>query len=280
MQKEAVSDYYILNNKLCSFQDMEIFDRIGKNAIYEVIKIIDSIPLFFESHMDRLRHSAELSGFKIEKKDREIHKEILLLIEKNKCEHINVKLVRAISKSGSDEIFLVYFIHSEYPEKDVYDRGIHTILFEAERPEPNIKTLKGSFRENVKDERKASGAYEALLVDRNGYISEGSRSNVFFLKNGDILTSPAETVLLGVTRQYVVELCNTMGMKVTERSIHKNELSEIEGAFITGTTVDVLPISSAGEIRIPSVLQPRIKKIINKFNEKATQYIDSQKKLL
>lgn len=260
MKKEAVSDYYILNNRLCPVKDMTIFDSIGNNAIYEVIKIIDSIPLFFESHMERLRHSAELSGFKIKTKDKEIYKNILLLVKENKCDHINVKLVRSVSKSGTDEIFLIYFIYSEYPGKDVYEHGIHTILFEAERPDPNIKTLKGSFRENVKDQREASGAYEALLVDKNGYISEGSRSNIFFIKHGEIFTSPAEFVLLGVTRQQVMELCSSMRMRVTERCIHKNELSGIEGAFITGTTVDVLPVSSVGKIQIPSVFQPQIKK--------------------
>lgn len=271
MKKEAISNYYIINGQLFSTKNMEIFDRIKQGAIYEVIKIIDSIPLFFEAHMDRLRHSADLSGVCIKKTDKEILEEISVLVKKNQCNHINVKLVR--SQPDGSESFLIYFISSEYPGKEAYEKGVHTILFTGERTDPNIKTLKGSFRERVQKSREEAGAYEALLMDEKGEITEGSRSNIFFMKKGEIFTPPAGKVLMGVTRQHVIKICENLGIKVTEKPLCKAELADIDGAFITGTTVDVLPICSIGEQKIPSVSQPLIQNIINEFKKEIRHYI-------
>ncbi|MGE0085938.1 MAG: aminotransferase class IV [Desulfococcaceae bacterium] len=276
MKHEAVGDFYFVRHELCSAEDTEIFDRIKPGAVYEVIKLIDGIPLFFEAHMERLRSSAALAGERMEKDDSEILDEIRTLVKKNRKDHINVKLIRFRENDG--EQFLTYFIRSEYPGPDVYAKGIRTVLYGGEREMPNIKTLKDSFRSRVQGITEKTGAYEALLVDQNGYITEGSRSNIFFLRQEEIFTPPAGTVLLGVTRQHVVKICKTLGHNFSEHPLHTSELGKIDGAFITGTTVDVLPVSHVDDIFLPSVSHPLIRMIIEKFGKEIREYTRQRKK--
>jgi branched-chain amino acid aminotransferase len=237
-----------------------------------VIKVVEGVPLFFEEHMERMKRSADLLGVRIQKAEKEILEEISMLVQNNRCQNINVKLVWA--QMGEESVFLTYFIRSEYPGQEAYTQGIHTILFHGERINPHIKTLSGSFRERVKDARERSGAYEALLVSKEGYITEGTRSNIFFLKEGRIYTPPAKSVLLGVTRKHVLQICETLEIEVKEETLHVEELPKIEGAFITGTTVDVLPIGSIDDRKIHSVSNPFIQNIVKQYNEEMREYIE------
>lgn len=272
MKQEAVLDYFILNRQLRSTRDMSIFDRITLQSVYEVAKIVAGVPLFFEEHMQRMRQSAELLGASIPKSDDEVLEEIRVLLEKNRCENINVKLVQ--TWIGGEDFFLTYFIEPESLTQQEHNRGIHTILFQGERTKPHLKTVGSSFRDRVAAVRAQTGAYEALLVDDQGNITEGSRSNIFFLKKGLLLTPPAKTVLLGVTRKHVMNLCRSMQLQVQEKLLHRGEISAISGAFITGTTVDIAPIRSIDDYTISSMENSQIQTIMQLYSDEVKTYIE------
>jgi branched-chain amino acid aminotransferase len=266
MKPEAVCQSLFVNHAVQPAPASGVFARISDSALYEVVKLVSGVPLFFEAHMERFRRSAALSGRDFPLPDHRVLTEIMELAERNGQDQINAKVVW--SGTGGDELFLTYFIRSEYPGTEAYVRGVHGVLFEGERPDPNIKTLRGSFRDRVRDLRKGTGAYEALLVDRNGFITEGSRSNLFFVREGRVWTPPAGAVLMGVTRAKVMEICREMGAPAEERPLHRDELSRVDGMFITGTTVDVLPLASVGEIRMDPVGQPLVREILGRFEAK------------
>ena len=276
MKQEAILDYYILNQQLRSTRDMTIFDRITQQSVYEVIKIVAGLPVFFEEHMERMRRSAALLKVSLAKSDEEVRKEICLLVEKNRCENINVKLIQ--TRVGGENYFLTYFIASESLEPEEYARGIHVILFQGERIKPHVKTVGSSFRDRVEAARIRTGAYEALLVDDQGNITEGSRSNIFFLKNDRLLTPPAGTVLLGVTRNHVMNLCKSLNLQVFEELLHREEIGAISGAFITGTTVDIAPIRSIDDYPISSMENPLIQEIMRLYSEEVKAYIEQHKR--
>lgn len=275
MKQEAILDYYILNQQLRSTRDMTIFDRITQQSVYEVIKIVAGLPVFFEEHMERMRRSAALLNVSLAKSDEEVRKEICLLVEKNRCENINVKLIQ--TRVGGENYFLTYFIASESLKPGEYARGIHVILFQGERIKPHVKTVGSSFRDRVEAARIRTGAYEALLVDDQGNITEGSRSNIFFLKNDRLLTPPAGTVLLGVTRNHVMNLCKSLNLQVFEELLHREEIGAISGAFITGTTVDIAPIRSIDDYPISSMENPQIQEIMRLYSEEVKAYIEQHK---
>jgi branched-chain amino acid aminotransferase len=273
---DAAFDYLFVNGELHPSCEAVIFDRIDGNSVYEVIKLIEGVPLFFEDHLARLQRSAALMGAGIEKPPAQVRAEISGLVEKNGCADINVKLVWYPENKGP--IFLTYFVRQDFPDDRAYRRGIHTILYEGERRNPQIKAVKTSYRERVRAVRDAAGAYEALLVDDNGFISEGTRSNLFFLIDHQLCTPPSDAVLLGVTRQHVMALCRVLEIDVQERMLHKDDLNRIEAAFITGTTIDILPIGSIGRLQLASVGHPVFQTITRAFTEEVSACIAAEKK--
>lgn len=275
MKCDAAFDYLFVNGELHPSCEAAIFDRIDGSSVYEVIKLIEGVPLFFEDHLARLQRSAALMGAGIEKPPAQVRAEINELVVKNGCADINVKLVWYPEKKGS--ISLTYFVRQDFPDDRAYRRGAHTILYDGERRNPQIKAVKTSYRERVRALREDAGAYEALLVDDKGFISEGTRSNLFFLIDHQLCTPPSDAVLLGVTRQHVMALCRVLEIDVQEKMLHKDDLNRIEAAFITGTTIDILPIGSIGRLHLASVGHPVIQTITRAFTEEVSACIAAEK---
>ncbi|WP_053956248.1 aminotransferase class IV [Inediibacterium massiliense] len=275
MKPEAFLSYYIYNEEVYKTEEIHPFEEISSSMIYEVIRIIDGIPLFLEEHLERLRKSANILNQEVHKSDEEIEKEILQLVLMNDCKNINVKLLCTnLEKEKQD--FFTYLIQSYYPEKEVYEKGIHTVLYHSERKNPNAKVLNTSFKERVKELLEKENAFEAILVNEDGSITEGSRSNMFFVKNSKVYTALGKNVLLGVTRNKIMEVCKSLGIEVIEKSINESEIPTLQGAFMSGTSVNVLPIESIGDDHMNSVHDPIIEKIGSGYIEEMNKYLQSK----
>lgn len=87
------------------------------------------------------------------------------------------------------------------------------------------------------------GADEAILLDKNGFISEGSGENIFLIKNNKIFTPRTEHCLNGITRKSVITIASDMGFDVVEKDLTLDELFDSDEAFFTGTAVEITPIS-------------------------------------
>ena len=96
------------------------------------------------------------------------------------------------------------------------------------------------------------GADEAILLDKNGFISEGSGENIFLIKNNTIYTPTVDHCLNGITRQSVMKIALDMGYEVVEKNLKIDELINSDEAFFTGTAVEITPISKIDEIVIGS----------------------------
>ncbi len=95
----------------------------------------------------------------------------------------------------------------------------------------------------AKREAKAAGYDEALLLDHQGYISEGSGENIFFLKNGMIQTPPYSSAILGgLTRDSVITIARDMGLRIKAQSFTRDELWLADEVFLTGTAAEVTPV--------------------------------------
>ena len=87
------------------------------------------------------------------------------------------------------------------------------------------------------------GADEALLMDKNGFISEGSGENIFIVKDGVICTPLTDHCLNGITRQSVITIAQDQGFEVIEKNLEYVDLVEADEAFFTGTAVEITPIT-------------------------------------
>lgn len=94
----------------------------------------------------------------------------------------------------------------------------------------------------AKKEAKLCGYDEALLLDADGYVSEGSGENVFIVKNGVLKTTPLTSILEGITRQSVMEIARSQGIAVIEERFTRDEIYLADEAFFTGTAAEITPI--------------------------------------
>ncbi len=273
---EAALEYVILNGNIKSAADINPMEIANERPVYEVIRIKEGAALYLEEHMERMKKSAELIGMNIDMEDIEIKGHIKRLIEANGEHDMNVKLLAANFSAGRFD-FMAYFIKSFYPPKQMYDEGIHTILYNSERENPHAKIVNRVQRESINRKREKEGAFEAILVNEKGYVTEGSRSNLFFVKGLKVHTPPSGDVLLGITRKKVLEICRENEIEVVEHEIHANSLEKYEGAFITGTSINVLPIGSIDDIKLCSTSNKIIKLLVEKMNENVNAYIENHK---
>lgn len=112
------------------------------------------------------------------------------------------------------------------------------------------------------------GADEAILLDKNGFISEGSGENIFLIKNNTIYTPTVDHCLNGITRQSVMKIALDMGYEVVEKNLKIDELINSDEAFFTGTAVEITPISKIDEIVIgPGSRGPVTQKLQNTYED-------------
>lgn len=273
MENEIIEKYLIYNGNIVDRGSHRSYSDGSANIVYEVIRVIDGVPLFLEEHMDRLVKSSDMSNMDIRPLYDSISSNIKKLIEINNKPVKNLKVLVYRTDKGCID-YSMFFIQSNYPQPELYEKGIKTILFNALRENPNAKVQNFGLRERVNKALLESSAYEALLVNEANEITEGSKSNVFFVKNNSLYTSPKQEVLLGVTRTRVIELARSLGIEVIEVSIHKSFLEKCDGLFITGTSPKVLPISKVDEFKYASSKNETILAIMNAYDSLIADYIE------
>ncbi len=276
MKAEVIKDFYVVNGDLISSNDLTLFEGISKPPIYEIIRIIDGVPIYLEDHLNRMYESAKLTGIDLISEG-DIKSYIKETILNNKLQKGNIKLL--CGESDGKNYFSVFCVESFYPPKEYYENGIKTILYKYERDNPNAKVLHTSFKEDVAKTMKENGAFEALLVRNDGYIPEGSRSNIFFVKGEKLYTAPKEEILLGITRKHLFKIAEKLGITIIEESIHVDDLKKIEGAFMTGTSVNILPISEIDDIKLNSVNNKIIKTLNQAYDNMIIEYIEKNKEV-
>ena len=237
--------------------------------IYEVVRVMEGVPLFLEDHLKRFYHSAWLLHLGIPLGAEKICYLLKKLIEVNQVKEGNIRFSWSWRPAGK---FRAYFISHYYPAVEDYRRGVVCGLLQAERHDPNAKVVQSNLRDVANRLMEEKGYYEVILVNGNGDITEGSRSNLFFVKNGYFVTAPASEVLPGITRKKMIDLLGTLGYPFMEQHISLADLSCMEAAFITGTSPKILPIRQVGELTIP-VDHPSIRNLQNEYDRLIYNYI-------
>lgn len=238
---------FLNNGQILYIPSSGVFN-IPENALvfYEVIRVIHGIPLFMNEHLERMRRSVLKSGIALDTDS--LQNSLVEFIKRNEVPERNLRIsLYCKPDHHGDYNYLAYFIESHYPSKESYMRGVKTDLAPLQRKNPNVKLENPTLRESADSAILMSQIHEVLLVNNAGFITEGSRSNFFAIKNQTIITPPSQDVLEGVTRKKVIEVAKQNGISVEERVIHTSELDQIHGAFLTGTSPRVLPISQIGQ---------------------------------
>jgi len=240
--------------------------------VYEVFRMMKGVPLFAEAHLERLQHSTRLAGRKGALPITEINNSLGALADANSVFEGNIKLLLGWNSPQGSVEWAVCFIPHRYPSEADYARGVSLAILEAERLNPNAKVLDAALRKRADEIISSEGVYEVLMVNAKGFITEGSRSNCFFVRSDAIVTPPALQVLPGVTRAMVLDICREAGLPVAEQLVGRNELEAIEAVFLTGTSPGVLPVSHIENRDYPAG-HPWVRLIGDAYRGKVNAYL-------
>lgn len=272
---ESLFDYFIFNGTITPTSVPYNIDE-GSPFLYEVIRLMEGIPLYIEEHLERLNNSLKLTEINETINASEILKSLFALIQKYHIRNNNVKialwLYRGVSQWG------IWFIPSIYPEESLYLEGVKTDFLQIERPNPNAKRLHHHIKTVTTELCHAQNLYEVILVTQKNIITEGSRSNLFFTQNQKIVTSPNHRVLEGITRLKLIELLNREGIPILYKDIHIEDITCFDGAFLTGTSIHILPISTMGRHTFASAHHPLIHKLMSLMALEIKKNIETNQK--
>lgn len=252
----------IQNGEVLAAKDFSPISPVG--IIYEVIRLMEGQLLFLDDHLERLQNSCAKSVVTCPEKTILIS-HLKMLISKTSVSNGNIRLL--VYEKEDKAYIACFFVAHFYPSDDDYREGVLTRTYSFERPDPTVKRWNENFRLNVNNYIQQNKIYEAILLNAQGELTEGSRSNLFFIdKYSHIYTAPEEMILPGITRKYVFQLCNVYKFRVIEKPVSQLEAEHMISCFISGTSPKVLPIKQLDSITY-NVQDPVLRTIMDGFNE-------------
>jgi branched-chain amino acid aminotransferase len=151
-------------------------------------------------------------------------------------------------KENPIQVSIAVWPWGSYLGEDGIKNGIRVKISSFTRPHINATMVRSKTSANyansllAKREALHDGYDEAMLLDTDGYVAEGSGENVFMVRNGVIKTPPLTAILEGITRDTVMQLAAERGMRVVEERFTRDELYVANEAFFTGTAAEITPI--------------------------------------
>lgn len=209
-----------------------------------------------DDHLRRLDGSARILEMNLPY-DRQTLKEVTLeLIRRNRLPACYIRPLAVLGagsmgvypKDNPVQVSIMTWPWGAYLGDEALANGIRCKVSSYTRHFPNSSLLKakatGNYINSILAKREAVrlGYEEAIMLDGNGNVAEGSGENLFILRDGKLITPPLSSVLQGITRDTIMKLAVAEGLEVYDRSFTRDELYLAEEAFLTGTAAEVTPI--------------------------------------
>ena len=245
---------------------VSVFDHglLYGDGIFEGIRAYNGNVFRLVDHIDRLYDSAKSIRLKIPLTKHEMTEAVLETIRKNQLRDAYIRLVvtRGAGDLGVDPALCkspTVFIIAE-PMASVLgprDPKVVKMMVSSYRRDAvdatshEIKSLNYMNSILAKIEASSAGADDAILLDHRGFVSEGSVTNIFLVKDGKLSTpSTAAGILHGITRDRIVRLASDLGLDVEERDVTPFELSTADEVFLVGTKSEILAVGSVSGAKV------------------------------
>ena len=209
-----------------------------------------------KEHTNRLFSAADKINIKIPFSKDELNKVQCEILNKNSLDEGYIRPIVYLGNEGlglrakdlSVNVAVAAWEWPSYMDPKAKENGISVIKSshqQYENPLHSGNKIIGTYFSNTMALHEAidSGADEAIMLDKNGYISEGSGENVFLVKNNEIYTPTTDHCLDGITRQSVIQIAKDFNMSVREQNLKFDDLVQADEAFFTGTAVEITPIT-------------------------------------
>lgn len=235
------------------------------DAVYETLRAYEGHPFLLPQHLERLRRSASALYMSLPWSSAELALRLLRLLDANSIDQgrIRITVTRGMGdlRASLDEMGTPHLIMTADPltppAAEVYERGVSVEIASRIRNlpgalDPAIKS--GNLLNNLlaRFEMKHADTFEVLMPNHRGELSEGSLSNLFIVDDAGRLHTPGEEsgLLAGITRALVIEIARNEGLECIEGRLTREDLMAAREAFLTASTMELLPIRRVDGERI------------------------------
>jgi len=238
-------------------------------GVYENLKIRKNIYYFIDNHIDRLFRSASqirlIHNYSIER----VKKAAIDLMDQIEEESYNLKILLLGGVNVDDVQLIIIPVAPFYPLKTWYRDGVKVMSFEYERWMPNVKSLNMLPSYYYYSQAKKQDCYDALFIDKDGNVREGSRTNFYAMKGNAIYSPPKKDVLEGVTMMTIERAIKKSNYEISYEPIPLATLGNFDSLFLSSTSTKIIPIRKVDhsdfKIRDPLL------NLIRAYNESLTR---------
>lgn len=234
-----------LHYGLAAFEGLRCYKGKAGSAIFKL-----------HEHVDRLFDSAHIGMMTIPYEKKQVAEAIVETVRSNKLEACYIRPLIYIGYGamgvypGDNPIKLAIaaWKWGSYLGDDALANGMRACVSSFTRHHVNVSMTRGKISGYyvnsifAKREAKANGYDEAILLDPEGYVSEGTGENIFIVRKGRLKTTPLTSILEGITRNAVIELAREQGLVVLEERFTRDEMYIADEVFVTGTAAELTPV--------------------------------------
>lgn len=241
-------------------------------GVYETIRVSKGVIYFLDEHCERLLTSAQIIGLAHTFSWSRLQASVTELVAQTDAETYNLKMLLIGAKEAEDATLYIQCLQPYFPDRKLYTQGAVCTTHRHERLLPHAKSLNMLPSYLAYREARLAEAYDALLVNRRGNITEGTRTNFFCLQGRTIVSPPESEILSGVTRKHVVDVAQHNGFEIAERDISLNTVGRYDAAFITSTSSKIVPLRAIDGIQWAEPVPEQLRKLMQAFEKYLSDY--------
>jgi branched-chain amino acid aminotransferase len=245
-----------LHYGLAAFEGLRCYKGRSGSSIFKL-----------QEHVDRLFESAHIGMMTIPFEKKQVAEAIVETVRINKLEACYIRPLVYIGYGamgvypGDNPIKLAIaaWKWGSYLGDEALANGMRACVSSFTRHHVNVSMTRGKISGYyvnsilAKREAKSNGYDEAILLDPDGYVSEGTGENIFIVRKGRLKTTPLTSILEGITRNAVIELAREQGIVVLEERFTRDEMYIADEVFVTGTAAELTPVREIDSRRIGTV---------------------------
>lgn len=248
-------------------------------GIFDFFRVWDGVAVFAEDHIERLQFSLQVVGLDTGVTDKQWKNWFDEMITINKADRAGFRVVvtGGFSEDGytipADKNIFMMLHHLPENDPAQYENGVNLLTSSYQRDIPAAKTTIYIQSMQFQPQLKKAGAFE-VLYHWKGEITECSRCNIFFIDKDDVVHTPKNSMLKGITRKQVIAMAAEENIQLNERDIRLEEINSMAGAFLTATTKGVLPVVKVDDKQIGNgLVHPLAKKLQSLYEKRVNAYL-------
>ena len=251
------------NNELCEWQDARVHiishGMHYASLVFEGLRVYNKKIFKLKEHTDRLFNSAKILDMKIPYSFDEIIEATKKLVSDQSIENGYIRpfvwrgseMMGVSAQNTKINVAIAIWDWPTYFNPELKLKGIKLNISKWQRPPQNSSPWEskaaGLYMIGTlsKHQAEKDGYTDSLMLDHEGNIAEATSANIFFKdKNNELHTPIPDSFLDGITRKTVIDLAKSKNIKINERKISPNEISNFKGCFITGTAAEITPVGN------------------------------------